>query len=51
MAQAWTLFGANRSNMDSKQKMVDLLKERDQLYEENKLYKSEFSSINRNEDY
>lgn len=51
MAQAWTLFGANRSNINSKQKMIDLLKQRDQLLEENKHFKSEFNEINSKEEY
>lgn len=50
MAQAWTLFGANRTNMNSKQKMIDLLKQRDQLLDENKHFKNEFSEVNRREE-
>lgn len=51
MAQAWSLFGANQSSTNSKQKMIDILKQRDQLLEENNHFKSEFNELNRKEEY
>jgi len=51
MAQAWSLFGANQSSTNSKQKMIDILKQRDQLLDENNHFKSEFNELNRKEEY
>lgn len=51
MTQAWLLFHRDKKNTDAKQKMINLLKQREELIEENTKLRNEAADLSSREEW